>query len=109
MTSLLNSGVLRCSEFRRYGHADCVRTYASATGLPRADEHNELRDVVEAEEASREADETKKQVGPPATSSPSGGDSSKGEAPEASGAPGESSWTKQKPGRNASSTFGFGS
>ncbi|KAH8036646.1 hypothetical protein HPB51_003239 [Rhipicephalus microplus] len=57
--------VPRCSKCRHYGHADadCVRTYASATGIPRADEHDELKDVVEAEETAMGTEETRKQAG----------------------------------------------
>ncbi|XP_075738453.1 uncharacterized protein LOC142783773 [Rhipicephalus microplus] len=81
--------VPRCSKCRRYGHvdADCVRTYASATGLPRADEHDELMDVVEAEEAAQGTNETNKQRGPQASSSPSGSEPSTVEAPAAGPAP----------------------
>ncbi|XP_077519801.1 uncharacterized protein LOC144129517 [Amblyomma americanum] len=58
--------VPRCSQCRRYGHtdADCVRTYASATGLGKANDTVELMDVAEAEEAATGTDEAGK---PPST------------------------------------------
>ncbi|XP_077492312.1 uncharacterized protein LOC144103482 [Amblyomma americanum] len=57
--------VPRCSKCRRYGHseADCVRTYASATGHVAASVSAELMDVVEAEEAASGADDTGKAEG----------------------------------------------
>ncbi|KAH8038351.1 hypothetical protein HPB51_001134 [Rhipicephalus microplus] len=78
--------VPRCSKCRRYGHADaeCVRTYASATGLLRADEHDELMDVVEAEEAAQGTGETTEQEVSPASSSLAGRDSSRVGVPGAS-------------------------
>ncbi|XP_077497895.1 uncharacterized protein LOC144108563 [Amblyomma americanum] len=70
--------VPRCSQCRRYGHADadCVRTYASATGLGKANDTAELMDVAEAEEAATGTDEAGK---PPSTLATcvSSGDSSK--------------------------------
>ncbi|KAK8770728.1 hypothetical protein V5799_012806 [Amblyomma americanum] len=52
--------VPRCSQCRRYGHADCLRTYASATGLGKANDTAELVDVAEAEEAATVTDEAGK-------------------------------------------------
>ncbi|KAH8033148.1 hypothetical protein HPB51_008014 [Rhipicephalus microplus] len=59
--------VLLCSKCRLYGHVyeDCVRTYASATGLPKTNEHEELMDVAEAEEAARGSDEICKSTATP--------------------------------------------
>ncbi|XP_049273091.1 uncharacterized protein LOC125759032 [Rhipicephalus sanguineus] len=76
--------VPRCSKCRRYGHADadCVRTYASATGLPRADEHDEIMDVAEAEEAASGTDESGKRTGPLDTAAPCGGNAPQGDVPE---------------------------
>ncbi|KAH7934640.1 hypothetical protein HPB51_028999 [Rhipicephalus microplus] len=58
--------VPRCSKCRRYWHADadCIRTYASATGQSKADDREEMMDVVEADEAALCTDEATKQAGP---------------------------------------------
>ncbi|XP_077516551.1 uncharacterized protein LOC144126366 [Amblyomma americanum] len=63
--------VPRCSQCRRYGHADVdfVRTYASATGLGKANDTAELMDVAEAEEAATGTDEAGKSASTLATCS----------------------------------------
>ncbi|XP_075545840.1 uncharacterized protein LOC142579483 [Dermacentor variabilis] len=73
--------VPRCSKCRRYGHADadCVRTYAPATGQGKTDEIAELMDVVEAEDAARGTDETGKQTGLLDSSAPTGRDTLTGD------------------------------
>ncbi|XP_070392804.1 uncharacterized protein [Dermacentor albipictus] len=73
--------VPRCSKCRRYGHADadCVRTYAAATGLGKTDEIAELMDVVEAEDAARGTDEAGKQTGPLDSLASTGGDALAGD------------------------------
>ncbi|XP_037529301.1 uncharacterized protein LOC119406642 [Rhipicephalus sanguineus] len=88
--------VPRCSKCRRCGHADadCVRTYASATGRPKDDENEELMDVAEAEEAARGIDEAGKRSGPEDTSTPSSGDAPKGDGPVDQPAVGDMSGTK---------------
>ncbi|XP_077512869.1 uncharacterized protein LOC144124077 [Amblyomma americanum] len=69
--------VPRCTKCRRYGHADadCVRTYAVATGAVSKDDSAELlMDVAEAEESAKGIGEPEKHAGATDSSGPSSSD-----------------------------------
>ncbi|KAH6946746.1 hypothetical protein HPB50_014832 [Hyalomma asiaticum] len=85
-----------CAIRRRYGHADadCVRTYASATGRPKPDDSEDLMDVAETEEAARGTVEEGKRAGPVDASAAPSGEATKGECPVEQQAADEASGSK---------------
>ncbi|KAL3242254.1 hypothetical protein MRX96_021300 [Rhipicephalus microplus] len=87
----------------RYGDADadCIRTYASATGLTKADDREEMRNDVEAEKAARGTDEATNQAGPRDSLAPSCGEASKRNAPADEEAQGDSAGSVNQPAAQA--------